>query len=272
MAQGLIYTRVASKEQVANLSSETQEQACVEYCSNNGIEVEAVFRDREVSGKSTDRPQFQKMLDFCRENKARIDCIVVYAVNRFARDQYDHHVVRAYLSKFGITLVSITEPSNDSSTGKLMEGVLAAFAQFDNDVRGERTAAGIRAAKKKGRWPHQAPLGYSNTKGSPGPSLLPDPQRAPLIQEAFSLYSSGRYSMKQVLDRVGDRGLKGRTGKLVSRQGFAHLLRNPAYTGTIKDARGGMSFKADFEPLVDEATFERVQGLLRHGRKLSTNA
>ena len=46
----------------------------------------------------------------------------------------------------------MTEPIDDTSTGKLMEGVLAAFAQFDNDVRSDRTRAGMRAALELGRW------------------------------------------------------------------------------------------------------------------------
>src|SRR2546428_10850792 len=61
---------------------------------------------------------------------------------------------------FGISLRSATEPIDDTSTGKLMEGVLTAFAQFDNDVRSERTRAGMRAALELGRWTFPAPLGY----------------------------------------------------------------------------------------------------------------
>jgi len=48
-----------------------------------------------------------------------------------------------------------------------MEGVLAAFAQFDYDVRSERTLAGMKAALSLGRWTFQAPLGYSCVTGTP---------------------------------------------------------------------------------------------------------
>jgi hypothetical protein len=46
---------------------------------------------------------------------------------------------------------SATEPIDDTSTGKLMEGVLAAFAQFDNDARSDRTRAGMQEAFRRGR-------------------------------------------------------------------------------------------------------------------------
>jgi DNA invertase Pin-like site-specific DNA recombinase len=46
-----------------------------------------------------------------------------------------------------------------------MEGVLAAFAQFDNDVRSDRTRAGMKAALELGRWVFLAPIGYLNARG-----------------------------------------------------------------------------------------------------------
>ena len=65
-----------------------------------------------------------------------------------------------------------------------MEGVLAAFAQFDNDVRSDRTRAGMRAALELGRWTFLAPLGYMNAPRAMGKSLIPDPERAPLVRRA----------------------------------------------------------------------------------------
>ena len=84
----------------------------------------------------------------------------MYNLTRFAREKYDHFALRAHLKSLGISLRSATEPIDDTSTGKLMEGVLAAFAQFDNDVRSDRTRAGMRAALELGRWTFPAPLGY----------------------------------------------------------------------------------------------------------------
>jgi DNA invertase Pin-like site-specific DNA recombinase len=86
----------------------------------------------------------------------------VYNLTRFAREKYDHFALRALLKSLGISLRSATEPIDDTSTGKLMEGVLAAFAQFDNDVRADRTRAGMRAALEQGRWTFIPPLGYLN--------------------------------------------------------------------------------------------------------------
>jgi hypothetical protein len=88
--------------------------------------------------------------------------VVVFNLTRFARDKYDHFALRSHLQSLGISLRSATEPIDDTSTGKLMEGVLAAFAQFDNDCRSDRTRAGMKAALELGRWVFLAPIGYLN--------------------------------------------------------------------------------------------------------------
>ncbi|OFW29823.1 MAG: hypothetical protein A3G76_08785 [Acidobacteria bacterium RIFCSPLOWO2_12_FULL_65_11] len=73
-----------------------------------------------------------------------------------------------------------------------MEGVLAAFAQFDNDCRSDRTRAGMKAALELGRWVFLAPIGYINAPRAMGKSLIHDPERAPLVRRAFEDYATGQ--------------------------------------------------------------------------------
>jgi site-specific DNA recombinase len=80
-----------------------------------------------------------------------------------------------------------------------MEGVLAAFTQFDNDVRSDRTRAGMRAALELGRWAFLAPLGYVNAPRTVGKSLIADPERAPLVRRVFEEYATGRFPKEQLL-------------------------------------------------------------------------
>jgi site-specific DNA recombinase len=115
---------------------------------------------------------------------------VVFALSRFARDGYDHHVLRATLAGLGITLRSATEPIDDSSAGKLMEGIIAAMAQFDNDVRSERTVAGMKARLERGGWTVPPPLGYLKRVDANGcNTIVPDPQRVHLVTKAFALWT-----------------------------------------------------------------------------------
>jgi DNA invertase Pin-like site-specific DNA recombinase len=88
-----------------------------------------------------------------------------------------------------------------------MEGVLAAFAQFDNDVRSDRTRAGMKAALELGRWVFLAPIGYLNAPRAMGKSLMADPERAPLVRRAFEEYATGRYTKEQLLKQARAWGL-----------------------------------------------------------------
>jgi DNA invertase Pin-like site-specific DNA recombinase len=261
MIGAVIYVRVSTKEQTENLSLPTQLRACEEYCRREGFEVLERFNEEGESAKTTDRTELQKLLKYCRTHKGKVHFVVVYNLTRFAREKYDHFALRAHLKSLGISLRSATEPIDDTSTGKLMEGVLAAFAQFDNDVRSERTRAGMRAALELGRWTFPAPLGYLNAPKWSGKSLIPDPERALLIREMFEEYASGRFTKQEVLARITERGLRTRRGLVLSPQSFGQMLRNTIYVGRIDSPEYGVSTRGDFEPLVSEQTFYRAQAV-----------
>ena len=211
------------------------------------------------------QPTGQSSRSFCRScrlHKGRVQFVVVFNLTRFAREKYDHFALRAHLKSLGISLRSATEPIDDTSTGKLMEGVLAAFAQFDNDVRSDRTRAGMRAALELGRWTFLAPLGYMNAPRAMGKSLIPDPERAPLVRRAFQDFATGRFTKHEVRKTVIALGLKTRRSQPVPSQTFDGMLRNRVYIGQIDVADYGVSTRGDFEPLVSEKVFYRVQAIL----------
>jgi site-specific DNA recombinase len=262
MVGAVIYVRVSTKEQTENLSLPTQLRACEEYCRRHGYEIRERFHEEGESAKTTDRSQLQALLKYCRTHKGKIHFVVVYNLTRFAREKYDHFALRAHLKSLGISLRSATEPIDDTSTGKLMEGVLAAFAQFDNDVRSDRTRAGMRAALELGRWTFPAPLGYLNAPKWSGKSLVHDPERAQLVKRAFDDLATGRYTKQEVIARATAAGLRSRKGLTLSPQSFGQMMRNPIYVGKIESPDYGVSTQGDFEPIVDEATFYRAQAVL----------
>ncbi len=263
MIGAVIYVRVSDPRQAENLSLATQLKACEEYCERQGFVVLERFREQGESAKTADRTELQRLLQYCRTNKGKVHFVVVFNLTRFAREKYDHFALRAHLKFLGISLRSATEPIDDTATGKLMEGVLAAFAQFDNDVRSDRTKAGMRAALELGRWTFLAPIGYLNAPRWSGKSLVEDPERAPLVRRAFEQFATGRYTKQQVLDEVTRLGLRTRRGGKVSSQTFDAVLENQLYIGIIDCPEYGVQAKrGDFAPLVDEKLFYRVQGIL----------
>jgi hypothetical protein len=169
-----------------------------------------------------------------RTHKGKVHFVVVFNLTRFAREKYDHFALRSHLKSLGISLRSATEPIDDTSTGKLMEGVLASFAQFDNDVRSDRTRAGMKAALDLGRWTFLAPIGYINVPRTYGKSLIPDPERASIVQQIFRDFATGRFTKQELLDEMTRRGLKTRKGLPVSSQAFGTCCRTSV--GRHRDA------------------------------------
>jgi len=186
------------------------------------------------------------LLKYCRTLKGKVHFVVVYNLTRFAREKYDHFALRAHLKSLGISLRSATEPIDDTSTGKLMEGVLASFAQFDNDVRSDRTRAGMRAALELGRWTFPAPIGYLNAPKSSGKSLVPDPERAPLIARALAAKLRADGAELDLRRQSGEPGLwrvspwrfraADRRGHVLSRSGCSRWPRRRGRTATAESS------------------------------------
>ncbi len=168
-----------------------------------------------------------------------------------------------FLKTIGISLRSATEQTGDSSTGKLTENMLAAFAQFDNDVKAERTKTGMKAALGHGRWTFQAPLGYLRNQAPKGQgNIIPDPERAPLIKKAFELYATALYARPQVLRMIHDLGLRTRKGNKISLQTFEDILKNSLYTGIMKTKLTDQPEEGHYEPIIEKALFYKVQDVL----------
>jgi DNA invertase Pin-like site-specific DNA recombinase len=226
-----------------------------------------VFVDRGESAKTIDRPEFRAMLDHCRANRGKVHAVVVYAVSRFARNTTDHVTVRALLARYGVGIRSATENIDDSPQGKLIEGVTSVLAEYENNVKAERTKVGMAEALRNGRWTFQPPLGYVRSGSRQESTLLADPIRAPLVVQAFELMMAGTCSKKHALDVVTAAGLRTLAGRRLGQQAFDRLLRNPIYAGRLQVRRWQVDEPSSFPPLVPRELFDAVQAVL-HGRRV----
>ena len=198
------------------------------------------------SAKTTDRTELTRLLEFCRVNKNKIDYVVVYSISRLTRKVADHAYLTVLLSKYGIKVKSVTEPTDDTPAGKLHEQMMAVFAEFDNNLRADRTITGMKAAVEKGRFPHRAPLGYRNILATgDGPNIVPD-DAAPFILQAFEMLDRTSESQASVLKTLNALGFKTDKGKPVPAQTFTKLIRNPIYKGMIYLPEWGLKGQGSF--------------------------
>jgi DNA invertase Pin-like site-specific DNA recombinase len=146
MTRVAVYGRVSTQEQTA----ENQLGPLRKFCEARGWTVAAEFVDEGISGAKTKRPALNRLMAVVR--KREIDGVVVWKFDRFGRST--KHLVESLelFQELGITFVSMTEGIDTStSTGKLMFGIISAFAQFERDLIRERTMAGLERARRKGK-------------------------------------------------------------------------------------------------------------------------
>ena len=262
---GIIYCRVSSKEQTQGTSLESQEQACRKYAHSKHIGVLKVFVEQGESAKFADRTQLLELIEFSRKNKGNVELLLVWKVDRFARNVADHFKVKAELLKYGVRIVSVTEPIDTNAEGKLMETILAGFAQFDNDIRAMRTVQGMKRKLQEGLFPWKPPLGYktSTTNGEKKTKPdLPDPDIFKNLQKAWHDYATGAYTKADIRRLLYTWGIGGANGKPLPAQSIDNLFRNPYYAGTLIDPWSGDEYSGQHPPMVSREVFQRVQRII----------
>jgi DNA invertase Pin-like site-specific DNA recombinase len=112
----------------------------------NEVICEKIFEEK-ISGKDTNRPELQKMLDYIREG----DTVVVHSISRLARSNRDLHNLVHQISKKGCEIQFLKEGIDTSTAnGKLVFGIFASIAEFEREIIRERQAEGIASAKARG--------------------------------------------------------------------------------------------------------------------------
>ncbi|MBU1086464.1 MAG: recombinase family protein [Candidatus Omnitrophica bacterium] len=141
--------------------------------------------------------------------------------------------------------------------------MIGTFAQFENDVKSERTTNGMKQAVQQGRWCWRAPIGYKQTKDSLNKSLLVPIEESRFIEEAFTMAETGMYKQTEISEHLRKKGFKKITKNLLNR-----ILRNYLYAGIIKVDWFPDYIQAIHKPIIAKDTFFKVQ-LLLDGKKTS---
>lgn len=265
--RAVIYCRVSTKEQVDEGNSlVTQERHCKEYAFKEGYEIAHVFIEQGESAKTTDRPQLQRLLDFCSNKKNKVTTVLTYKLDRISRNTDDYSQIRILLKRYGVEIKSITEYFENTPAGRFMENIIANVAQFDNDVRTERSVGGMRDAMREGRYVWSAPIGYDNVKIG-GKSTIHPNEMAPLVQQAFKMVAKNTFSVEEVRRNMLDAGLMTKRGKKLTKSYFYKVLKNKVYMGQI--VKFGEQHPGTYEALIPEHQFQQVQWVLKNRAKRS---
>lgn len=258
--RGVIYARVSSKEQEEGYSIDAQLKLLREYCASKSITVAAEFVEAETA-KASGRKQFASMLRLVSE--LGLEAIVVEKTDRLYRNLKD----RVTVDDLGVALHLVREGEvisrNSRSHARFVHDIKLVVAKNYVDNLSEETRKGMTEKARQGIWPTKAPLGYLNVERAGRRVIELDPERAELVRRLFLAYADGLTPLKNLAQLASNLGLRTRKGRRLVKSHVATLLQNSAYCGLVEWA--GETHPGKHEPLVDVATFQRVQDLM-HGR------
>ncbi len=261
--KAILYLRVSTEEQVDNFSLDTQEEICRKEAEKRGYIVTEVFREEGRSAKSIlGRPVLINLLEYCRKNKGRVQAMFIYRLDRVSRQTADYLAIRKKLAENGVTIVSATEPTGNSPTEKLVETVLAGFAQLDNDIRSERSRNGLKARYLSGMLvTGQAPLGYKVEAGF----AVKDTNSWDRVKKAWDLMTTGTKSLREMTKIMNDWGLLEKHGKIerpLRPQRTDEIFRNKFYMGVLASPTYKEEVKGQHVAMIGEPQFYKVQAIL----------
>ncbi|OQP67665.1 recombinase family protein, partial [Niastella populi] len=260
MKLAYLYCRVSTDEQKRKGNSlEEQEDRLIKHCEINGIQIKGIFRE-DYSAKDFNRPEWKKLIKKIRNNKHRPNENILFIKwDRFSRNiEYAYQMIRM-LRGLNVQPMAIDQPIDlEVPESIVMLAVYLSIPEAENSRRGLTTSDGIRRAKKMGRWPGKAPIGYANRTDTDGKKyIIPKQPEADLIKWSFEQLAKGIFTIAQVRRMACVKGLQ------CGKNNFWRLVHNPIYCGIIwiPENRNEERYfvRAIHDSLISESLFQQVQ-------------
>ena len=262
----ILYVRVSTVEQAElGHSLDVQGARLNDFAHLNGWKVLRSFMDEGKSARTIDRPSFEAMLDYCEDNKDFVDAVLVQDTSRLCRNVQDHLEVKAFLRKRDIKLISLEGNNDDTDEAQFLDLIIAGVNELESKRTGRKTKRVMLAIFEQGIKPGQAPIGYLNSfkKGTP---MYPDSGKKYFVQEAFRMWCTGNYSIKEISDTLYEKGFRSVNNKKVGKSSIEGILKRIDYAGGLK-YEGGVNEKAQHEQLITMNEFLRAQEIFKMRNK-----
>lgn len=264
MKRAVFYGRFSSGKQTEQ-SIEGQRRKCEEYAREHGITIVNEYVDRAKTGRNDNRPAFQMML---RDSYTHtFDYVLVYAVDRFARDDGDYGADKKLLQQNGVKILSATETIGTNSDGSenlggiLTEGLLVALAKYYSRELSQKIRRGqYENIQKKNTLGGNVLYGYEMIDKKP----VVVPSRAEIVHTMFDMYANGA-SAGKIADTLNEKGLTNSKGEKFVANSIMHMLKNRSYIGEY--AWGEYLIDNFYPPIVEKELFMNVQNKIDYNKR-----
>ena len=259
----VIYARFSSHSQTEQ-SIEGQLKECYAYAQRNDYTVVGEYVDRALSGTTDHRPEFQRMI--ADSAKKTFQGVLVYQLDRFARNRYDSATYKSKLKKNGVRVLSARENISDDASGVLMEAVLEGMAEYYSVELAQKIKRGmdINAEKCLSTGGNLA-LGFKTE----GKRIVVDPLTAPIVVKIFEMYVTGS-TMADIIRDLNANQVKTSYGNEFNKNSINRILRNKRYIGvyTYRDKE----IPDGLPRIVDEDLFWEAQRIMEKNKKAPARA
>lgn len=267
MENAYLYVRVSTDEQKRKgFSLIDQEDRLLKFCALNQIKIKGIFRE-DFSAKDFNRPEWTRLIKTIKKNKHRPkENILFIKWDRFSRNiEYAYQMI-GILRELNTQAMAIDQTIDfEVPESTVMLAMYLSIPEAENSRRGLNTSDGMRRARKMGRWPGKAPIGYINKVASDGRKIIMVKQpEADYIRWSFEQYSKGKFTISYIRRMANLKGL------ICSRNNFWKLLHNPFYCGLVfvpaNKTDEEYFVEGIHEPLISEKLYKEVQCLLNSRR------
>ena len=255
--------RVSSREQEREgFSLDVQVEAFERWAQKSNGKIVKLIRIAETASKKAERKAFKEMLAYVKKNAKSIDAVLFYKVDRAARNLFDYVELERLEADHGVPVIYTTQPTEDTPAGRMMRRMLANMASFYTEQMTIDIREGIQRRVKAGLFPNVAPYGYKNVRVNGRGLIEVDVDQARKVRRIFDLYAHKGHTLDSLAEELDQEGvLYQPSRRRFPRANLHRILSDRAYIGEV--FHQGHWHPGTQEPLVDLATFTRVQKLLR---------
>jgi len=253
-----LYMRFSSDRQTEQ-SIEGQLRDAISFCKLRKYRIRAIYVDRAISARADAEKRVNFMQMISDSDKRKWEYVIVWKLDRFARNRNDSAIYKMRLRKNGVKVVSVAENISDNPEGIILESVLEGMAEFYSAELSQKITRGLRESALKCRSiGGHVPLGYKIENHK----LVIEPVGAAIVQKAFELYSQG-WTVADICREFNTRGYRTAKNAEFNRNSFKSMFKNKRYIGvyTYKDVQ----IEGGVPAIIDKDLFEEV------GRRLKKN-
>ena len=255
----VIYARYSAGPRQTDQSIEGQLRVCTDFCKQRGLTVIDTYCDRHISGRTDERPEFQRLIADAKRKK--FEAVVVYKTDRFARNKYDSAVYKRELKRNGIQIFYAAEAIPDGPEGIILESLMEGLAEYYSAELAQKIKRGMHESALKCQSTGSGrPLGYRVDEQK---HFQIDPESAQTVQTIFEQYIKGE-SNAAICELLNSRGLRTAQGKPFNKNSINRIIKNRKYIGEYRYhdivVEGGMP------AIISKDTFNLAQAEMERRR------